>query len=135
MVNGSILCLLLVITCFSMRHVLAKTRWISHSVIGRHGSIADVSNSTLGVCLAYVIVSFKLTSRRQFQKIFVISLKSRTDRRDSMALAAALTGIDVEFVDGITSVENKTLPPGGKERQLNREGIYNWRAHSNVLRM
>lgn len=45
-----------------MRHVLAKTRWISHSVIGRHGSIADVSNSTLGVCLAYVIISFKLTS-------------------------------------------------------------------------
>ena len=72
---------------------------------------------------------------QKFQKIFVIGLKSRTDRRDSMSLAAALTGIDVQYVDGITAVENKTLPPGGNERQLSREGIYSWRAHANVLRM
>lgn len=52
-----------------------------------------------------------------------------------MSLAAALTGIDVQYVDGITAVENKTLPPDGNERQLSREGIYSWRAHSNVLRM
>jgi hypothetical protein len=52
-----------------------------------------------------------------------------------MALAAALTGLDVEYVDGVTAVENKTLPPGGTERQLNRGSIYSWRAHMNVLRL
>jgi hypothetical protein len=71
----------------------------------------------------------------KFQKIFVIGLPARTDHRDSMSLAAALTGLSIEYVDGVTSVDNKTLPPGGVERGLNEGSIFGWRAHMNVLRM
>lgn len=52
-----------------------------------------------------------------------------------MSLAAALTGMEVEYVDGVTSLENKTLPPGGLERGLNIGSLYGGRAHMNVLRL
>jgi hypothetical protein len=71
----------------------------------------------------------------QFQKMFVIGLPSRTDRRDSMSLAAAYTGLKIEYVDGVTDVEAKTLPPGGSERGPNAGSIRAWRAHMNVMRL
>lgn len=52
-----------------------------------------------------------------------------------MSLAAAYTGLDIEYIDGVTAVENKTLPPGGVERGLNVGSIYAWRAHMNVMRL
>ncbi|KAK8253120.1 hypothetical protein HDK77DRAFT_170714 [Phyllosticta capitalensis] len=78
----------------------------------------DVLNQTLG-----------------FQKIFVINLPSRTDHRDAMSLAAAVTGLEIEYVDGVTEVEDKALPPGGAEVHLNKGGLGNWRAHLNIARM
>jgi hypothetical protein len=36
----------------------------------------------------------------QFQKIYVVSMPSRTDKRDALALSAYLTGLEVEFIDG-----------------------------------
>jgi hypothetical protein len=65
----------------------------------------------------------------------VIGLPARTDHRDSMSLAAAFSGLEIEYIDGVTSVENKTLPPGGVERGLNKGSIYGWRAHMNVMRL
>ncbi|EKG12091.1 hypothetical protein MPH_10802 [Macrophomina phaseolina MS6] len=47
-----------------------------------------------------------------FQKIFVINLPSRTDHRDSISSAAAFSDLQIEYVDGVTEVEEKTLPPG-----------------------
>ena len=70
----------------------------------------------------------------QFQKIFVINLRSRTDHRDSMSLAAALTDLRVEYIDGVTEVDEKSLPPGGKEVNLSSGGLGAWRAHLNVAR-
>lgn len=70
----------------------------------------------------------------QFEKIFVISLPSRTDQRDAMSLAAALTGIDVEYVDGVTNVSSQALPVGYDAVQLNRGSLNAWRAHMNVAR-
>jgi hypothetical protein len=70
----------------------------------------------------------------QFQKMFVIGLPSRTDRRDSMSLAAAYTGLEIEYVDGVTDVDNKTLPPGGLERGPDAGSIRAWRAHMNLMR-
>ena len=71
----------------------------------------------------------------QFQKIFVINLPSRTDHRDAMSLAAAMTGLKLEYVEGVTDVNPKSLPPGGKESSLDSGGLGNWRAHMNVARM
>ncbi|EKG14494.1 hypothetical protein MPH_08343 [Macrophomina phaseolina MS6] len=70
-----------------------------------------------------------------FQKIFVINLSSRTDYRDSMALAAALSDLQVEFIDGVTDVDERTLPPGAKEVNLNSGSLYAWRAHMNAARL
>jgi hypothetical protein len=71
----------------------------------------------------------------QFQKIFVINLPRRTDHRDSMSLAAALTGLQIEYIDGVVDVEEKTLPPGGPDIKLQQPHLGNWRAHTNVARL
>lgn len=52
-----------------------------------------------------------------------------------MALAAAYTGLRIEYVDGVTDVESKTLPPGGLERGPNAGSIRAWRAHMNAMRL
>jgi hypothetical protein len=46
-----------------------------------------------------------------------------------MSLAAVFSGLEIEYIDGVTSVEDQTLPPGGVERGLNKGSIYGWRAH------
>ena len=71
----------------------------------------------------------------QFQKIFAINLPARTDHRDSMSLAAAFTGLKVDYVDGVAEVDERTLPPGGMEAQLNTGNLRSWRAHLNAIRM
>lgn len=51
-----------------------------------------------------------------------------------MSLAAAYSGLAIEYIDGVTEVDDKTLPPGGVDKGLNKGSIYAWRAHMNVLR-
>lgn len=50
-----------------------------------------------------------------------------------MSLAAALTDLSIDCVEGVTEVDKKSLPPGGKE--VNLGGLGNWRAHMNIARM
>lgn len=52
-----------------------------------------------------------------------------------MSLAAALTDLEIEYVDGVSEVDKKSLPPGAKETNLAKGSLYAWRAHMNVLRM
>lgn len=52
-----------------------------------------------------------------------------------MSLAAAFTGIQIEYVDGVTKVEEKALPLGGTDSKLEQPHLGNWRAHMNVARM
>ncbi len=72
----------------------------------------------------------------QFQEIFVINLLSRTDRRDSMALAASLTGLHFNFSDGVDGqdVKDRTLPLDSAEKIISSGNKGSWRAHMNVLR-
>ena len=74
-----------------------------------------------------------LTSTK-FEKVLAISLPERTDRRDGLILASALSGIDVAFVDGVHggSVLEKALPPGD-HKNLNPSSIGSWRAHLNAV--
>lgn len=62
----------------------------------------------------------------------MINLPSRTDNRDAMALAASVTGLEFEFVDGVREVSPKALPPGGSDKSLSDGERGNWRAHMNV---
>ena len=69
----------------------------------------------------------------QFQKIFVINMATRYDHRDSMSLAAAVSGLQIEYLGGVTDVDRKYLPPGGKSP--NDGSLAAYRAHMNALRM
>ncbi|MCJ1364751.1 hypothetical protein MMC16_003867 [Acarospora aff. strigata] len=80
--------------------------------------VNDVFNKTLG-----------------FEKIFVINLPARTDHRDGIALAAAVSDMSLNWVDGVNgeSVLDKVLPPGMAREHLNSGGIGSWRAHLNAI--
>jgi len=71
-----------------------------------------------------------------FEKIFVLNLPERTDKRDAMSLAAALTNISVEYIDGVRGDEvvNKSLPYGQEERKMPEPMLGSWRAHMNAIR-
>ncbi|KAK3337215.1 hypothetical protein B0T19DRAFT_437884 [Cercophora scortea] len=78
----------------------------------------DVNNATLG-----------------FEKILVVGLPSRTDRRDGMVLQAAVSNMKIDFIDGVmgADVPDKAVP---KERDQKRMGdplIGSWRAHMNAI--
>ncbi|KAL2178333.1 glycosyltransferase family 25 protein [Thermothelomyces heterothallicus CBS 202.75] len=87
------------------------------TVLNRPGR--EILNSTLG-----------------FQHIFAINLPSRTDRRDALVLAAALSGLDITWVNGVSGedVDDRVLPGDpsiSRELSLGKRG--SWRAHMNVL--
>ncbi|KIN05436.1 glycosyltransferase family 25 protein [Oidiodendron maius Zn] len=90
----------------SNRHKLDTT-----SEIGR------ASNATLG-----------------YEKLYVLGLKQRFDRRDAITLAASLTGFDVEFWESIRGedIVEKFLPPGMDTLLPGRIG--SWRGHMDIIR-
>lgn len=86
------------------------------SLLGSPPRLADVQNSTLG-----------------FQKIFILSMPDRSDKRDALILSAYMTGLDIEFIDGMPgeSVSPKAVPQkwvkGG-----NIGDIGCWRGHMDI---
>ncbi|KXJ95091.1 hypothetical protein Micbo1qcDRAFT_156899 [Microdochium bolleyi] len=78
----------------------------------------DIFNETLG-----------------FGTIFVISMPSRTDRRDAITLSAALSGFRVEFVDGLLGkdVTDKAIPSGKGQHRLPDASVGSWRGHMNAI--
>lgn len=72
----------------------------------------------------------------QFQKVYVINLPSRSDRRDTMALAGALTGVKFDWIDGVSGddVPDTVLPADSLDKRLSKGNKGSWRAHMNALR-
>ncbi|KAF6821446.1 glycosyltransferase family 25 protein [Colletotrichum plurivorum] len=70
-----------------------------------------------------------------FEKIFVIGLPSRTDRRDGMLLQAALSDMDLEFIDGVPGgdIPDKAIPKTSEHDRLGNGAIGCWRGHMNAL--
>jgi hypothetical protein len=99
--------------------------------------VDDVFNATFGVgfwCWRILIEHTMLTSF-QFQKIFVVSMPGRTDRRDAIVLSAALSGLEVEFIDGPrgSEVEDNaiTMNEGSGRQDEGQTGA--WRGHMNAV--
>lgn len=65
----------------------------------------------------------------------MINLPYRTDHRDAVSLSAMLTGLDVEYVSGVSEVDEKTLPPLEGEKHYGQGQLGNWRAHMNAVRL
>lgn len=84
-----------------------------------HEDINRVTNKTLG-----------------FSKVFVIGLPERSDKRDAISLTAALTGFQVEWVDGIKgeSIPDKAVPFGVNRKKLMETNLGSWRGHMNAVR-
>lgn len=70
----------------------------------------------------------------QFEKIYVINLPERSDRRDSITLSAALSNIDIEIVDAVRgeNVLDKVIPHPEVGRFMKAE-IGCWRSHINIM--
>ncbi|KAH7414363.1 hypothetical protein DE146DRAFT_640017 [Phaeosphaeria sp. MPI-PUGE-AT-0046c] len=81
-------------------------------------SLKDILNTTLG-----------------FQKIFVLNLPFRTDRRDAMSLSAAISNIKLEYVDGVTgaSIKQTAYPPPDENIKLLPGIRGSWRTHMDAL--
>ncbi|KAL9111811.1 MAG: hypothetical protein Q9227_003870 [Pyrenula ochraceoflavens] len=80
--------------------------------------LADIHNATLG-----------------FGNIFAVSLAERTDRRDAMLLMGTMTGLDIEFIDGVKTedVPEKALPYPAEKKHFSGGDVGSWRAHLNAL--
>ena len=73
----------------------------------------------------------------QFEKILVLNLKERGDKRDALSLASSLTDMTFDYVDGVRGEEvvNKSLPHGQESRKFKEPMLGSWRAHMNAIRM
>ena len=70
----------------------------------------------------------------KFERILAVSLPERTDHRDGLVLASAVSNLDVEFVDGVRGedVSRKALPAHFDD-SLPPSVIGAWRAHINAI--
>lgn len=74
--------------------------------------LLDIQNSTLGVSTHFTAWSRHCIDLNQFQKIFILSMPNRSDKRDGLTLAAFVTGLVVEYIDGVdgTAISQKAYP-------------------------
>ena len=83
----------------------------------RDGDFDHISNTTLGVSICFIYstqsTGLGLTNVfHQFEHIYAIGLKERTDKRDFLTISASVTGFEVDWIDGVHSQElqQKALP-------------------------
>lgn len=71
-----------------------------------------------------------------FNKIFVVNLPERTDKRDALSLVGALTDVKLTWTSAIrgTSVPDKALPLGVDRAGWRDGGIGSWRSQINIIR-
>ncbi|KAL8734425.1 MAG: hypothetical protein Q9181_003205 [Wetmoreana brouardii] len=66
-----------------------------------------------------------------FEKILVINLPERTDRRDSLTLTAAVSNIQLDFIQ---AVHGESIAPKARPNNLTYAELGNWRSHVTALR-
>lgn len=71
-----------------------------------------------------------------FEKIYAIGLSERTDRRDSLELAADVTNLHLTWMEGVPAAQMhpKTVPPTYKLNGVLPGVVGCWRSHMNVMR-
>ncbi|KAI1370446.1 glycosyltransferase family 25 protein [Hypoxylon crocopeplum] len=113
----------IVITFLSSRSVRSQlgstsspATWISSA---KKDGKSDVFNETLG-----------------FEKVFVIGLPERSDKRDALTLMSALTGFKLSWIDGVIgkTISDKALPFGWDRETMRDSNLGSWRGHINVMR-
>ncbi|KAJ5217945.1 uncharacterized protein N7498_000044 [Penicillium cinerascens] len=71
----------------------------------------------------------------QFEHVYAIGFKGRTDKRDFLTLAASVTGFKVEWIEGVKpgGLLQKAMPNGVNLEDTEPSIIAAWRAHMNAL--
>lgn len=79
-----------------------------------------VENSTLG-----------------FEKVFVIGLQERSDKRDAMELMAAASGFSIDWINGVkpSSIPHKAVPDGIDPDKIHDNFLGSWRGHMDTIRL
>lgn len=98
-----------------------------------HDLLDDILNATLGV--GRLVLARNLgTDMAQFEQLLALNLPERTDHRDALILASALSDMHVDFIEGVhgDTISNKALPPGG-HANLGPSHFGAWRAHMNAI--
>lgn len=95
------------------------TRHKSQSSLSDPDGLLRVTNNTLG-----------------FEKIYVISLPERSDKRDALTLISSLVGFKIDWIDGVKgeSVPDKAVPFGTDRETLWESNLGSWRGHMNAIR-
>ena len=72
----------------------------------------------------------------QFEKILVLNMPERSDKRDALSLAASLTNLKFDYLDGVVgkNIPQKALPVGQEQRNMQNSTLGSWRAHMNAIR-
>ncbi|PFH55462.1 hypothetical protein XA68_18269 [Ophiocordyceps unilateralis] len=71
-----------------------------------------------------------------FERVVAIGLPERSDKRDALDLMAALSGFDIDWVDGVKSshMSEKALPFGIDVKNVHDNFLGSWRGHMNAIR-
>lgn len=71
-----------------------------------------------------------------FQKVMAIGLPERSDKRDALDLMAALSGFEIDWVDGVrsSSISDKAVPFGIDVTKMHDNFFGSWRGHMNAIR-
>ncbi|KAH7128331.1 hypothetical protein B0J11DRAFT_566962 [Dendryphion nanum] len=76
-------------------------------------------------------------STLDFQEIIYVSMPYRTDRQDALSLIAAISGLKLTMIPGVSAddIHPKAIPPHTSEDSLEGTPVLGiWRAHANVWR-
>lgn len=107
------------------------------------GILDHIGNRTLGVSSHpdrewRIFFQRLLTSycKTKFEKILVVGLPARTDRRDTMVLQAALSDLDIQFIDGVRGedIPDSAIPSSRGHERLPPGSVGSWRGHMNAIR-
>jgi len=71
-----------------------------------------------------------------FEKVFVVGLPERSDKRDALALTSSLTGFKIDYIDGVKgeTIPDKAVPFGADRKKLWENNLGSWRGHMNAAR-
>ncbi|KAJ2996244.1 hypothetical protein NUW58_g1042 [Xylaria curta] len=113
--------------------LLLVRQWVSPPIWLRTSTGTAIADARIGI--GHPLRQCIYNSTLGFEKIFVVSLPSRTDRRDGMTLAAALSNVDFEFIDGVdgSSIPDNALPQTSAHDRPSHPTVGAWRGHMNAI--
>ncbi|KAH7028946.1 uncharacterized protein B0I36DRAFT_127084 [Microdochium trichocladiopsis] len=115
----ALVALITILVWYSSGSLSSPHRVSSFADYGRKsGLLGDIGNATWG-----------------FEDILVVSLPTRTDRRDGMQLQAALSEVRIKFVDAIIgkTIPDNAIPKTTQHDRMGDASIGSWRAHMNAI--